>query len=445
MDNQEFDKILADQLRKTQSFERVESDWEHITGQLHTPTKKKKRGFWFFFSPFAFLLLTSTIIGLFYQLNKTNQQLNELQQSLHQLDLINHDTIHKTVTVVKYDTIVQTIRIVHNEEKRFNSSNSQQRHFANTESTKHGNHLRQNTYPKSIPTQDFSILNQQVSTQKTTWPFSTENPEISAQISDNKNNRNASLSMDKVSTTVQANSLNMSIAVAPRSLIAYCNKLDIPPSIKKTNRPLFDLNKVAVGVAIGWSSLGRHTSVNESYDSEFIKKRGWDIGLRLNYQFTSRIIAFADIAFQKFRYQTNLADSIWGVTSMASELVDGSITTEGATIQQQAIHYRLGLNYFLLKHNRWQPFIGLSLEAQSNLKQELSTTYVQEYQLIDSTQVTHNNTFQLQSIVPAVGLKINLSKQISWQSEVWYQQKIWTDPERMYTPFGIRSNLSFHF
>ena len=106
MDNHKFDEIFSQKLKETQEFKFEESDWEFVAAQIPQAKERKKRGFGFWFFPFALLLLGSSCMYLFFTLHKTNKELGLMKE---QVSAISKDNIiDKTETETLPTPIIST-------------------------------------------------------------------------------------------------------------------------------------------------------------------------------------------------------------------------------------------------------------------------------------------------------------------------------------------------
>ena len=207
--------------------------------------------------------------------------------------------------------------------------------------------------------------------------------------------------------------------------------------------------KPAIGVLGGWSSPERYSEVEE-YNNEFVKKNAWEAGLYFSYPISPQFNAWTSIALQKSQYRTNTLDTIWGYAPLEN-FPTNSFDYLNGSIQQQQIRYHIGINYQFLKNTNWHPCIGLSLAAQSNLKQDIfltyregeAGTYVEEE--VDLMESFNDSSFKIQALVPSIGLKWYLNKHIYWQGEAWYQHAIRKRATQMYMPVGFRGSIGYQF
>ena len=442
MDNQDFDKILSDKLQETQTHEFIESDWEQVSERLHPPVQKKKQGFWFFFLPFALFSLCGTIAGLTFQLKKTNQQLDQLQQTLSHWDQNQKDTVYKTTTIVQIDTIIQHIPTTTN-----NKPISSHTFTANQQSFSKNHHNPNITTNNLKSIQSFKVAEQHLNTgivldQNEPTVFTIQPADSDATLLFTNNDKNTALLGNRELTFIPVKSLDFYLVAPTRVLPFQEEEIDLLPN-KKIKKPVFMLKNASIGIVGGGAFTNSYSSVSSAYNIAVTKKSAWDLGVRLAYQLTPEVNGFADIAFQTLNYQTSDLDSIWGIPMV--DLASDPTTISDARLSQQAIHYRFGFQYTFLKNKKWHPIIGLAIEAQSHLKQNISVFTLENYGLANSNHSFNTTTFRFHSIVPALGLKLNLNKKIDWQIETWYQHILWKNPQQIYAPFGIRTHVSYRF
>lgn len=406
MDNKDFDKIFSDRLQEEQHFDFQESDWDEVVSSIQ---KKPRRKFlwWMWLIPFLFAGFAIVIYSLKSDLNEANKEVLNLNQKIKKLEILKSDTQYQTVTITKYDTIQKIIF----EEKNFQIKGNRTQEIS----------------PKLI------------STIKETSP-----KEVIKSLAD-------SVFMDsKIDSDDKT--LNEAITLLELIDLREEGELDLPEEkekrfylkeISRNKEQSLFTDRLKIGLTNAWG-------VNEKYENGFynsdtissLKGFMFDFGIRSEWAFNKRWRAMATIGFERITLKgAHLSDFYRGllVPSYSSNFI------EAMTVQTN-VNYQLGIKYFLLKNKMWIPYIGTSLNAQSNLGQKITASYLVNNDYSESNSLTiRRPDFRLNSVSQLFGFEYRISNRLSWQIEQWYRFNVWKSEGQNYARFGIRNTVLFHF
>lgn len=415
MDDQAFDKRLADKLKNINDFPFDENNWDKVNSRLRGRSR-------FSFLPVATALLLLTLLGLNgwmgYQWHNTQQKYSELkaiidtlkkQETVHQQ--ISYDTIYKQVVVYRYDTAYRTTIY-----ENMLSDKKQ----ARNEQTKALQEYRQVDHKD----QQHKDNHQAASSDSLLYDQSAEKTRLSRQV-----NNEDSISYDVAEVTLD--SLANEQEASPR-------KEDVIPSGKEEKENLFDLHRFSIGASahlpfVSHPGVSSHVGIGGGLHAEISVSDKLSLAVHGNYL--------------RLYYTLYAPDEKLGITDVNVGSVYQNDELVRINNQQQLLQYGLGIRYTFSQRRKFNPYLSLSYLAETTFNQHLT------YKFIDATTEklylreiqSAQNLTRWHVLDAELGVERKLSPRLALLLGGYYSTKISQGsvirPDRL----GMRTYWYFHF
>ncbi|MEM9820988.1 MAG: hypothetical protein AAF985_07940 [Bacteroidota bacterium] len=434
MANREFDDLIADKLRRTQSFEIRAADWEQVAEQL--ATKRRKRGGLFLLWALGGVatLLTCLSIYLWVDLNEAKKRIAYLEQNNDSIETpigseqATNENIIIVDTIFKYDTIVQQVWVT-----KHNGWMPDQDHQRTTAI----NRSYEKPYLERLNPSDFSL------------PSKNYPPQTLLLVPDPKALTSATFSTTEELTLATLNSPSLDFSSDFRTDFALTYDF-AEESGKKLKAPR-QSKRLSLGLIGSWGRPDRYSATYTAYLNERLSRSNLGIGLQIDYRLLPRLTGYLASSYQKLTYQTSQFEGLWRIDLSQIEFPSEAYSIEKVRMDQRSLQHRLGFNYVLLGSRPWQLYLGLSIEASSFVKQKLKVNtrlidppvYAEAEN--DFQREDNRSIFTFHSLLPTAGFQLHWSKHFSSQVEVWHRYQ-WKDASlQLFDRHGLRTVLRYHF
>lgn len=398
MDNQEFDKLFSDQLQEEHNFGFRESDWEEVAARLSADRRRKPIWWW----RWGLGLLLLGLIGLsayfYYQLKNTKGALSELHTKVTKIKEEAKTAEHIIVDTIRIkDTVIQKI-------------------------------------PSTVTYTSLKIERPNVSTISKSNQLSITNntAPLSQEVVAEENPESEIVTDLLPEIELKADSLVMTKTEKERY---YLDIYQFP--VKK--KGIKDRLKIGFTNAVGLTQTPADDSLAwlQGLDE---KRLTFDIGLQAEWLFTKRLSVLAGINYSYIGFKVSAGLDRYGGYYGIDDF------TEYVKISQTAIHYRLGFKYLHGDYQKWRPFAGLLLHAQSSQiwtsRQKFVPDFMEGQTVTTKTRIPD---FRLNALEPVLGFEYRISKTFSWQMEAWYRYHFTSREDQFYSFMGIRNTIFYHF
>ncbi len=413
MDNKDFDKIFSDGLEEEQDFGFQEKDWEEVSWVIHAQPKRKFV-WWRWLVPVLLIAFGGVVYCLASDLKSARKEISVLHHDIGKLQIIKSDTQYQKVTIIEYDTIRKTIideQIV--SKKRIV--------YIDVPGLKSESNTNKNTKSNT------NLLN---TSKRLGLSESLE--------------RGAEEIVEPLGAIDLLEPISLQLEdelKAGKTKEEHFYKTELKPSISKP----WHKNKLKIGITNAWGVS--ESSTNDFYErnaGDKVKKYMLDLGVQGEWAFNHRWRVSGTVAYDRIRLLSPmLSEEVLSQLNLDPSL--GNLLSS-KTIQA-AIHYKIGIKYYLRTHQKWLPYGGVYASAQSNRSQKISTIYTVNYQpgIVNSKTTLRKNKFRMNSLTQFFGYEFRLSDKFSWQVEQWWRINLWKTDDQMYSTFGIRNTVLYHF
>ncbi len=414
MDDQAFDKRLADKLKNINDFPFDETHWDKVNQRLHGKSGVS-------FLPVATALLLLMLLGLNgwigYQWRDTQQKYKELKTTVDTLKRqeaiqanISYDTLYKQVVVYQYDTVYHTTiyENVLSDKKQVNS-----------EQTK-----RLQGYPQVNEEQGQDTGNRQAAfSDSLSYDQSAEETVLNRQES-----KPDSLSHN-VAEAISDSLLNEQQITQ--------QKEEVIPAAQKEKESLFNFHRFRIGASAQLPFV-LHPGVSDNVG----------IGGGLHAEISSDKLSLTVHGnYLRLYYTLDAPDESLGIGDVNAGSVYQNDELLSINNQQQLLQYGLGVRYTFSQRKKFNPYLSLSYLSETTFNQHLT------YRFIDATteklylrELQNTQTATLWHILDAeFGVERNLSPRSSLQLGGYYNTKIRQGSIRRPDRFGVRTYWYFHF
>jgi hypothetical protein len=354
-----FEKILSEKLKETQNFEFCETDWQEVSDRLdmHAPvatsTWKKV------FVPLIMTGLLGAVGVLWWQLNQTNGELQELKKDLFENTLMQRDTVIQTV--VYRDTIFAAASQSSNINTHDISWVGKPGSGVVNPFLSLGDNLAK-TINQSFSNHTF--LWESLSTSTSTWGVSSKSEgNFALERLRNIPNNLPKLSINSISTEQSEEVIH-----AKNSPIVI--------------DPHFQLLGAQIGLTVGKSFIT---------NNQLAAVSSTNIGLKAEFLFVKNLSIVAGLDFYNLSYQTQ-SDFLGKEVPLPEDpiyLADDLLFTES---NQNFTQLKLGFKYTFGNESNIKPYVGLNYLATANFKKDFYYLYDPAKYAIPSFETSSKNT-----------------------------------------------------